>query len=184
MIEVLLMMVMFVTPEIERIEACEANDAALAEMMGPADWDEFATELEIYEICHDLTDEDALQAPVSLSRRTSEATSPGDTVYRGMGADVEQWRPLVASFFPPEQLDMALCVIAGESGGNPNAKNTKSTAAGLWQFLRGTWNDTANQLGGPDYNSGAPYDPAIATQYAYQLWSQRGWSPWNAARRC
>ena len=185
MIELLLMAVLFAfTIEDERIAGCEANDLALEGMMGPADWEEYEVNHEIYRICHDLTDEDALYAPVSLSTPTSEATRPGVMPGQGMGSDVEQWRSLVSGYFPADQMEKALCVMAGESGGNPNAKNPRSTAAGLWQFLRGTWNWVASQLGGPDYDSGAPYDPVIATQYAHHLWAQQGWSPWNAARRC
>ncbi len=102
---------------------------------------------------------------------------------RGLGG-VEQWRALVSAYFQPDQIDTALCVIRGESGGNPQAKNQSSSAAGLWQFLRGTWDWVAEETGGPTYDSGAPYDPKIATEYAYWLWVRQGWEPWNAAKRC
>jgi len=101
-----------------------------------------------------------------------------------MGSDVEQWRELVSGYFPPEQVGMALCVIRGESGGNPTADNPTSTAAGLWQFIKSTWDAQALALGGPSYDSGAVYDPVIATEYAAYLWGQSGWGPWSAARRC
>jgi len=102
--------------------------------------------------------------------------------YSGTGSNVEQWRDLVSVFPDP---DMALCVIEGESGGDPTIDNRQgSSAAGLWQFLKGTWDWVADQTGGPSYDSGAPYDPKIATEYAYWLWARQGWGPWNAARNC
>lgn len=58
--------------------------------------------------------------------------------YRWTGS-VEQWRPLVEQYFPPERVQEAMRVMACESGGNPNAKNPTSTATGLFQFLTGTW---------------------------------------------
>ena len=68
--------------------------------------------------------------------------------------------------------------------GDPTAKNPRSTAAGLWQFLRSTWDKIATRRGGPTYNEGGPYDPVLATEYAYDLWSRSEWGPWNAAARC
>ena len=58
----------------------------------------------------------------------------------GMGSGVEQWRGLVEQYFTPGDVNTALCVMAGESGGNPGADNPRSSAAGLWQFLKSTWN--------------------------------------------
>lgn len=52
---------------------------------------------------------------------------------------VQQWRPLVETYFPPERVEEAMRVMACESGGNPAAKNPNSTATGLFQFLDGTW---------------------------------------------
>lgn len=58
--------------------------------------------------------------------------------YRWTG-DIEQWRPFIEQYFPPERVQEAMRVMACESGGNPNAQNDHSTATGLFQFLDGTW---------------------------------------------
>ena len=58
--------------------------------------------------------------------------------YRWSG-DIEQWRPFVEQYFPPERVQEAMRVMACESGGNPLAENDHSTATGLFQFLDGTW---------------------------------------------
>lgn len=55
--------------------------------------------------------------------------------HRGMGSNVEQWRPLVAQHFPASEVERALCIMSYESGGNPNAKNPRSSASGLFQHL-------------------------------------------------
>ncbi len=100
-------------------------------------------------------------------------------------SDVTRWEPLVAAHFPASQVAKALCVIAGESGGNPTIDNQQgSSAAGLWQFLRTTWDRIAARRGGPTYAEGGPYDPILATDYAHDLWERSGWSQWNAAARC
>lgn len=100
-------------------------------------------------------------------------------------AGTEQWRELVASYFPADQVEMALCVIEGESEGDIGADNPTSSAAGLWQFLKSTWDDMvpADVTGG-SYSSGAVYDPVASTRAAAWLWAAEGWSQWNAAARC
>ena len=74
-----------------------------------------------------------------------------------VGAGVEQWRPLVAAYFPAGEVDRALCIMQHESRGNPNAKNPRSSAAGLFQFLRGTWNSVPLSVSGGSYESGQVY---------------------------
>jgi len=98
---------------------------------------------------------------------------------------VEQWRPLLAGQFPPEQVETGLCVINGESRGSPDAKNKSSSAAGLWQFLKSTWDKMVHpHLGGLTYDEGGPYNPELATLYAAWLWEAEGWTQWAAYRHC
>ena len=100
------------------------------------------------------------------------------STYRGMGnGDVEQWRPLVAGQFPPEQVENALCVIRSESGGNPSARNPRSTASGLFQIMASIW--------APHF--GLTYDdlysPEINTYVAARIYEKSGWRPWSLRTR-
>ena len=91
--------------------------------------------------------------------------------------DVEQWRPLVAGQFPPEQVDNALCVINSESGGNPDAKNPRSEARGLFQVMASVW---ASHYG---VSYADLYSPEINSYVAAQIWSDSGWKPWSGRTR-
>ncbi len=121
-------------------------------------------------------------APLS---QVSEPEIAWEPRRKDWGAAVEQWRPLVAGQFPPEQVEMAMCVIYGESRGEPGARNPSSGAAGLWQFIPDTWDRMVRpHLGGPSYAEGGPYDPELSTLYAAWLWAAEGWGQWSAAGRC
>mgnify|MGYP001273041455 FL=1 len=65
-------------------------------------------------------------------------------------------------------------VVRRESNFNPNARNPRSTAWGLFQFLRGTWNSVC-----PEF----PHGSATVEQQvecARRLWDNgRGRSPWS-----
>ena len=78
-----------------------------------------------------------------------------------------------------------LCIMDGESGGNIYAKNPRSSAAGLFQFLRSTWDDmVAPHTGSPSYDEGGPYDPTWSVINAAWLYYAEGRTQWNAARNC
>lgn len=88
-------------------------------------------------------------------------------------ANVEQWRPLVAKYFPANQVDNALRVMTGESGGRPDATNYNRNGSidrGLFQI---------NSCHGAN----STYDPEANIRYASQLWSSQGWHPWVYARK-
>jgi soluble lytic murein transglycosylase-like protein len=101
------------------------------------------------------------------------------SVNRGMGnrsSDVEEWRPLVAGHFEPEDVDRVLCLMEHESGGNPNAANPRSSARGLMQVMASVWADefdvTWDQL----------YEPEINLYVARQILDRQGftaWAPYN-----
>lgn len=85
-------------------------------------------------------------------------------------------RSLVETYFPAEWVDEALSVSYCESRWNPGAKNPKSTASGLFQFLAKTWER---------YGRGDVFDPeanvaaaARMTQRYVELghWRWLGWT--------
>lgn len=102
----------------------------------------------------------------------------------GWSGSVEQWRGLVVEFFAPGKVETALCLIGHETGwtGDPNSLNRGSGAAGLFQFLRSTWDSVPLSVTGGSYDSGQVFDPVANVRSAAWLqeaagWSQ--WSPWN-----
>ena len=92
---------------------------------------------------------------------------------------VEQWRSLVALYLAPDLVEEALSIIDCESNGDPAVRNGRSGAAGLFQFIRGTWAHASTQAGFPD---ASPLDPeaniaAAAWLVGYSL--NRGNSAWS-----
>lgn len=82
---------------------------------------------------------------------------------------------LVEKYWSPGLVPWALAIIECESGFNPWAKNPTSTAAGLFQFLKSTWdNGPAPALGLPSYSSGAVYNPEWNIQAAAWLYAHWG----------
>jgi hypothetical protein len=129
-------------------------------------------------------------APAGAFRPLAPVTPPG-----AFPAAVERWRVLVAVYFPAENVDAALSVLSCESEGVEWAPNPDSTALGLWQFLRSTWNWVASEIGAPAYPTGT-LDPEWATMAAAWLSTPRNddgtatgpagswWSHWAASRHC
>lgn len=90
---------------------------------------------------------------------------------------VERWRPLVALYFPSDEVDRALCIIEHESGGDPDADNPRSTARGLFQILGSLW--------APHYGVAREdlYDPWVNTHLAHDIWDNHGWWAWSPYNR-
>lgn len=86
---------------------------------------------------------------------------------------------LVQYHFPDEWVPWALAIMECESRGDPDAKNPRSTAAGLFQFLRSTWDWVNDYTGFPDYDTGAPYDPEMNVIQAAWLLENGGPSHWK-----
>lgn len=104
--------------------------------------------------------------------------SEGASTYRGMGSgEVEQWRSLVASQFPGDQVENGLCVIASESGGNSSAKNPNSNARGLFQIMTSVWGDYFGWAH-EDF-----YVPELNVFAAARIWELSGWQPWSPRTR-
>lgn len=74
------------------------------------------------------------------------------------------------------------CVIARESGGNPQAVNPSSGAGGLYQFLLSTW----DALGfGASYPGGAQTAPVSVQNAAFaKAFAEWGTSPWRPYDGC
>ena len=66
---------------------------------------------------------------------------------RRLATGPERWRDLVARYFPERIIDEAMSIMECESGGDPTARNRRSGATGLFQFLRGTWQFAAEAAG-------------------------------------
>lgn len=90
-------------------------------------------------------------------------------------AAVERWRPLVEQYFQPQDVEKALRVIEGESGGDPaiKARIPSEQSWGLFQHNIGNGlgtGYTAEQLQDPETNV------KIAAQAVY---GGSGWTPWG-----
>lgn len=72
-------------------------------------------------------------------------------------------------------------IIKCESGGNPKAKNPRSSASGLFQFIDSTW----RAYGGLEFAPTAA-QATVAEQYivAERAYASEGTRPWNASRGC
>lgn len=97
-------------------------------------------------------------------------------VYETAG-EIERWRPLVSLYFPPEEVETALCIVGRESGGDPGADNPTSSARGLFQVLGSLW--------APHYGISRSdlYDPIVNTRIAVDIWENYGWHAWSPYQR-
>ena len=78
---------------------------------------------------------------------TTTTTSPYPPGVTYGVRDVEEWRPLVEQYFPPELVEDALSVMECESQGNPLAQHPGTLATGLFQFIPNTWNWASDRAG-------------------------------------
>lgn len=109
------------------------------------------------------------------------ALAPVVTVPAPAPRPVEEWRSLVSAYFAAADVETALAVISCESGGDPNAMNPTSGAAGLFQHIPRYWPDRAAAIGLPDASI---FDPIANVAAAAWLVATEGWSPWNASAGC
>lgn len=72
-------------------------------------------------------------------------------------------------------------VISCESGWNPRAHNSHSSASGLFQFLSGTW----RSLGGLRFGrTAADASPEEQMEIANRAYARDGLTPWEASKSC
>lgn len=79
---------------------------------------------------------------------------------------MRRWQRLVEQYFPPERVEEALSIIDCESGGDPNARNPRSSATGLFQFIDRTWAHASEQAG---FGGAPPDDPEASVAAAAWL---------------
>ena len=102
--------------------------------------------------------------------------SPPPTVeYVG---DVEDWRPLIQSWFLPADVPWAMRVMDCESEGNPNAKNPGSTASGLFQHLATYWDDRSGRAGWGGADIFDPVANVAVAAWLYYLPEEGGPGHW------
>lgn len=122
---------------------------------------------------------------------TTAPTTPPTTSGGGGGGpwnhppSVEQWRGLVSAYFPANRVEEALAIMDCESNGDPNAHNPYSGAAGLFQFLPGTWASTSPQAGfagASVYDAEANIGSAAWLGSYYESRGDYFWRPWSCRR--
>lgn len=86
---------------------------------------------------------------------------------------VEKWRPLVAKYFPANEVNNALKIMKAESGGNPNALSPTQDR-GLMQINQ----CHSAKVGG---NLNALFNPETNVKVAYQIWKSSGWRAWTTS---
>ena len=95
-------------------------------------------------------------------------------------AGVEQWRPLVATYFRPGDVDRALRIMQCESGGDPNIMHDFSnpaSASGLMQHLGKYWVARSAAAG---FAGASIFDPTANVATAAWLRDQPGgWGHWE-----
>jgi len=125
--------------------------------------------LEAYRNHYTTTTTTPAHQPSSVSRETR--------TYRGIGTNVEQWRGLVEHYFEPGDVERVLCLMHYESGGNPNAKNPRSSARGLMQILGSLW--------APHFGVALTdlYNPDINLSIARDIRDSQGWAAWAPYNR-
>jgi hypothetical protein len=106
---------------------------------------------------------------VFVQPQARSVTPPSDQTH---SYDVEQWRPLVESYFQPADVPWAMRVMACESRGDPYAKNPRSTASGLFQMVRYWWS------GASAYPAFDPFNPEANIRAAAWLFYEEGASQW------
>jgi soluble lytic murein transglycosylase-like protein len=107
--------------------------------------------------------------------RTSQVPSVPTPTPPEPVAGVEQWRPLVAKYFPADQVDNALAVIMGESSADPTKVGDLDTAYpsyGLMQVRALPGRPAPEFLLHPENN----------IKYSAEMFVQQGWCPWTAAK--
>jgi len=90
--------------------------------------------------------------------------------------NVERWRPFVEKYFAPTDVDTAMQIMQCESGGDPNAKNPRSSASGLFQHLARYWPTRSASAG---WTGASIWNPEANVAVAAWLKDTAGWGSWT-----
>jgi soluble lytic murein transglycosylase-like protein len=90
------------------------------------------------------------------------------------GSGTEQWRSLVAAYFPAESVDAVLSIMQCESGGNPLATN--GVHQGLMQTNVGYHQPKADLLFGPGRSL---YEPEVNIAVSAMISGGYSWAAWS-----
>jgi hypothetical protein len=142
---------------IEPLELREANDAYRAEQTAIAE---------------------AQQEKLLAELR--ELNGPYDNATDEFRWDVERWRPVVAMYFPENRVNWALRIMECESKGDPQAKNPRSSASGLFQHLARLWPERSEAAG---FGDADVFDPFANIAVAAWLLENGGTSHWVCKAR-
>ncbi|MBP6045253.1 transglycosylase SLT domain-containing protein [Candidatus Woesebacteria bacterium] len=76
----------------------------------------------------------------------------------------------------------ALLIAKAESNLNPNAKNSHSTASGVYQFIDGTFKGYCVEKYGYATSTNQKNDPDVQIQCAVRMLSEGGENHWDASK--
>mgnify|MGYP001819368520 FL=1 len=144
-----------------------------AEILEPASTDGFPA------VAADVSERWSEVGGVRSTPDAATTDEMGEPIGGGSVDPVERWRPLVERYFPRGRVGEALSIIACESNGDPSVTNPRSSAAGLFQFVSGTWEHASTQAG---YDGSSPFDPEANVASAAWLVDnslKTGRSPWS-----
>jgi len=108
---------------------------------------------------------------------TSVGVAPPPSPLIDWRPSVERWRPLVAAYFSPGEVEHALAIIRCESLGDPEALNPSSGTAGLFQHRPAYWPARSSASGWAGHS---PYEPeANVAVAAWLVHHGGGWVHWS-----
>ncbi len=128
---------------------------------------------ELVELRAALFEEDAAWA----HSRSVLPIAPSDRAAARPRKGIDRWRPLVSLYFEPRDIDWAMAIIKCESRGDPNARNPRSSARGLFQHLARYWPKRSQKAG---WEGASIYDPeaniAVAAWLFYEGGGKSHWT--------
>lgn len=127
------------------------------------------------------TDQWKPEAQATVAAPVRGVSSPRMVAPPAAPRPVEEWRSLVSAYFAASDVDKALRVIGCESGGDPNAQNPFSGAAGLFQHIPRYWETRSGAIG---LAGASIFDPVANVSAAAWLVYTDGWGPWAASAQC